>query len=60
MTIESETYQYASGRSENIYTGTNYIFSIGIVVGKDPFHLSETKEIGNPVLTAGDVDAVDA
>ncbi len=45
---------------ENTYTNTNYIFSIGIVVGKDPFHLSETKVIGNPVLTAGDVDDVDA
>ena len=34
--------------------------SIGIYVGKDPFHLYETGGIVNPVLTAADVTDVDA
>jgi hypothetical protein len=45
---------------ENNYTDADWVFSIGIVVGKDPFHLGESREIGNPVLTAGDVDDIDA
>jgi hypothetical protein len=45
---------------ETIYRKKILDFSIGILVGKDPFHLRETHAIVNPVLTAKDIDDVDA
>ncbi|WP_319405987.1 hypothetical protein [uncultured Desulfosarcina sp.] len=48
-----------SGR-EITYTKKKIDFSIGILVGKDPFHLTETQAIANPVITAEDIDDVDA
>lgn len=45
---------------ETVFENRDLIFSIGIVVGEGPFHLRETKSIGNPVLTAADVNDVDA
>jgi hypothetical protein len=45
---------------ETSFEKKNATFSIGIFEGNDPFHLSETRAIGNPVLTASDVNDADA
>ena len=60
LTILRVDIPFLSAGRETITNDIDATFSIGILLGEDPFHLREVPEIHNPVLKAEDVTDADA